>query len=146
MIRGVSIVPVKCNVDDRGFLYQIYQITDNVFPDLKRIYVVGNFGQGTVRGFHKHLEESKCFFVANGTVKFVLVDDTQPKPEINTIVLSSKNPTILVVSPNIYHGWVSLEENTLLIGMSNKTLDESLKDDFRIDPYTYGDIWAVKDR
>lgn len=146
MIKGVKVIPIKCHTDDRGFLYQIYQITEDLFPELKRIYIVGNFDRGVIRGFHKHSEEWKYYFVASGTAKFVLVDDTSPKVVIDAIVLSSKNPAILIVPPKIHHGWVSLEQNTLLIGMSNKTLDESLKDDFRTDPYTFGDVWTVKGR
>lgn len=135
---------VTCHVDDRGFLYQIYGNYEGKFPSVKRIYIVGNFGKGTVRGFHKHMEEWKCYFVSNGAAKFVIVDE---RKDISTYILSSKNPTILIVPPGYFHGWVSLEENTMLIGISNKNLDESLKDDVRIDPFTFGkEIWDVLGR
>lgn len=138
-----KLVPTKSHVDDRGFLYQIFQSTDNLFPEIKRIYIVGNFDKAVVRGFHKHLEEWKYFFVAAGSAKFVLVDENN---KINNYVLSSKKPHVLVVPPKIYHGWVSLEDNTLLIAISDKTLEESEKDDYRKDPYTFGNVWSVKGR
>jgi len=136
-------IPLECHVDDRGFLYQIYG-NYNGFPQAKRIYVVGNFGSGTIRGFHAHKEEWKCYFVAQGAAKFVLVDESN---KIKTYILSSKAPSVLLVPPKFSHGWVSLENNTLLIGLSNKSLEESLRDDVRTDPYKYGkDVWEVKPR
>lgn len=133
---------INCHVDDRGFLYQIYG--NYKFPPLKRIYIVGNFGRGVIRGFHKHETEWKCYFVVTGSAKFVAVSEDK---NISTYTLSSKNPSILIVPPGYFHGWISLEENTILIGMSNKSLEESLKDDVRIDPFTFGkEVWEVKPR
>ena len=53
---------------------------------------------------------------------------------------------MLAVPPEHYNGWVSLEDDTVLIGLSDKTLDETLKDDYRIDPFTFGDVWSAKAR
>jgi hypothetical protein len=42
---------------------------------------------------------------------------------------------------------VLLEDNTILIGLSNKSLEESLSDDIRIDPFAFGkEIWETKPR
>ena len=111
---------------------------------MKRIYVVGNFDKATIRGYHMHKNEWKCYFVATGSAKFVLVDENK---KVSTYVLSSKNPSVLLVPPKCYHGWKSLENNTLLIGLSDKSLEEALKDDFRMDPFTFGkDVWEVRSR
>jgi dTDP-4-dehydrorhamnose 3,5-epimerase-like enzyme len=143
MVKPEQVAAI-CHVDDRGFLYQIYGNYGDKFPIVKRIYVVGNFTKGTIRGFHKHDKEWKGYFVTNGSAKIVMVDE---KKEVSTCVLSPKNPTVLIVPPKYYHGWISLEEETTLIGISNKTLEESLEDDIRIDPFTYGkEIWEVKAR
>jgi len=137
-------VAISCHVDDRGFLYQIYGNYEDKFPSVKRIYIVGSFSKGTIRGFHKHNEEWKGYFTSNGSAKFVVVDENK---KMSTYTLSSKNPAVLIVPPKYFHGWMSLEENTMLIGMSNKSLEESLEDDVRIDPFTYGkEVWDVKAR
>lgn len=135
---------VSCHIDDRGFLYQIFGNFEGKFPELKRVYVVGNFSKGTIRGFHKHEEEWKCYFAVSGSAKFVVIDEDK---NIFTYTLSPKKPSILIVPPRFFHGWVSLEENTILIGMSNKGLEQSLKDDVRINPFTFGKkVWEVKPR
>jgi len=62
MIEGVRVISVPTFVDDRGYVNQIIQASDDVFPKLERLYLVGNFGKGVIRGLHKHNEEWKCFF------------------------------------------------------------------------------------
>jgi len=137
-------IKIECHVDDRGFLYQIYGNYLNKFPPVRRVYVVGNFSKGIIRGFHKHLEEWKCYFAISGSAKFVVINEGK---KILTYVLCSRSPSILIVPPTYAHGWISLEDNTVLIGFSNKTLEESLRDDVRIDPFTFGrDVWEVKPR
>lgn len=141
---AVEQLEIKCHVDDRGFLYQIYGSYSNKFPEVKRIYIVGNFNKEVIRGFHKHMDEWKCYFVTTGSAKFILVDGDK---NISTYILTSRNPSILIVPPKYFHGWKPLEDNTLLVGLSNKSLEEALKDDIRIDPFTFGkDIWKVKSR
>ena len=143
-MKAAEQLAVTCHVDDRGFLYQIYGGYTDKFPDVKRIYVVGNFGKGTIRGFHKHEEEWKGYFVLMGSAKFVVVDEDK---KVSTHVLSSKNTSVLLVPPKHFHGWISLEEKTMLVGISNKSLEESLRDDSRIDPFAYGrEMWDVKAR
>ena len=135
-------VDIACHVDDRGFLYQLYR--DNNFPDVKRVYVVGNFSRGVIRGLHRHNEEWKAYFLVSGTAKFIAADTTG---NVTTYILSTSKPSILIVPPNYSHGWISLTDNTILIGLSNKTLEESLNDDFREDPFKYGkDVWETKPR
>jgi dTDP-4-dehydrorhamnose 3,5-epimerase-like enzyme len=134
---------------------ELIKLDFNADLDIKRAYVVGNFSKGTIRGFHGHMKEHKWFFVARGSVKFVVVkhkvdegvkNSEELKNKLQTFILSDKNPSILAVPPGCYNGWVSLEDGTLLIGMSDSTLAETLKDDYRADPYVFGDVWSVKAR
>jgi len=106
---------------------------------------VGNHSRGVIRGFHKHRGEFKFFFVVSGSAKFVVESD-QGK-HMDTFVLSPKRPSLLVVPPGHFHGWVSLADDTTIVGMSNYTLAESEKDDTRKDPFVYGEeIWKTKPR
>jgi dTDP-4-dehydrorhamnose 3,5-epimerase-like enzyme len=123
--------------------------------DVKRVYVVGNFSKGTIRGFHGHMKEWKHFFVIKGCAKFIVIphkvneglkNQELLKSRMKTFVLSDKRPCIFSVPPEHYNGWVSLEEGTILMGISNKTLEESINDDYRLDPFTFGDVWGVKAR
>jgi dTDP-4-dehydrorhamnose 3,5-epimerase-like enzyme len=138
------LIPIACHVDDRGFLYQIFGDYVGEFPDVRRIYVVGNFARGVIRGYHMHKQETKGYFVVSGSAKFVAVKDDERK---HTFVLTHRNPSVLLVPPQNYHGWVSLEDNTVLIGLSDRTLEQSVSDDYRTDPMKFGgDVWKVEPR
>jgi dTDP-4-dehydrorhamnose 3,5-epimerase-like enzyme len=148
LIEGVRNNPVKSFIDDRGFLSQILPEGDESFQ-IKRIYSTGNFSRGVIRGFHKHKREKKAFFVPTGSAKFVAVDDRNDSTtfkEINTFVLSTLNPSVLTVPTGVYTGWMSLEDGTVVIGISSEKFDKDNPDDERLDPYDYGDVWKVKDR
>jgi len=148
VIEGIANNPVKSFLDDRGFLSQILPEGDQTF-EIKRLYSTGNFSKGTIRGFHKHKHEKKAFFVPSGAAKFVAVDDRKESPtykKINTFVLSALNPSVLIIPVGVYSGWMSLADNTVVIGISSKPFDEKNPDDERMDPYSFGDVWKVKDR
>ncbi len=148
MIEGVKNNPVKSFIDDRGFLSQILPEGDQSF-EIKRIYSTGNFAKGTIRGFHKHKKEKKVFFVPSGAAKFVLVDDRKDSStykEIDTFILSKLNPSVLVIPTGVYSGWMSLEDQTIVLGISSEPFDKENPDDERVDPNSFGDVWKVKDR
>ena len=148
MIQGLQCNKVESFIDDRGFLSQILPEGDESF-NIKRIYSTGNFSKGTIRGFHKHSREKKAFFVTSGVAKFVAVDDRKESPtykQINTFVLSQLNPSVLVVPTGIYTGWMSLDDKTVIIGISTEPFDKNNPDDERLDPFTYGNVWEIKNR
>ena len=148
MIEGIKNNPVKSFIDDRGFLSQILPEGDEHFQ-IKRIYSTGNFSKGVIRGFHKHKKEKKAFFVTSGAAKFVAVDDRKESPthkEINTFILSTLNPTVLTIPTGVYTGWISLKDETVVLGISSEPFDKDNPDDERIDPFAFGDVWKVKDR
>lgn len=148
MIQGLECNNVESFIDDRGFLSQILPEGDKSF-NIKRIYSTGNFSKGTIRGFHKHSREKKAFFVTSGAAKFVAVDDRKESPtykQINTFVLSQLNPSVLIVPTGIYTGWMSLDDKTVIIGISSESFNKNNPDDERLDPFTYGDVWEVKNR
>jgi len=148
LIEGVKNRRVESFIDDRGFLSQILPEGDESFT-IKRIYSTGNFSKGTIRGFHKHKKEKKGFFVTSGSAKFVVVDDRKDSPtykEINTFILSTLNPSVLTVPVGVYTGWMSLQNDTVILGISSEPFDKENPDDERLDPFAFEDVWKVKDR
>lgn len=148
MIEGVKNTRIESFIDDRGFLSQILPEGDESFT-IKRIYSTGNFSKGTIRGFHKHKKEKKGFFVTSGSAKFVVVDDRKDSAtykEINTFILSTLNPSVLTVPVGVYTGWMSLQNDTVILGISSEPFDKENPDDERLDPFAFEDVWKVKDR
>jgi len=135
--------------DDRGtfvpFLNEANALPDWEGLAIKRLYYVYNYGSGVVRGFHFHQKEWKYFIVVSGAAKFVALSPDKPE-EIFTFISSARMPNLIVIPPGFANGWVSLEDNTVLVCGSTASFEESIADDKRMDPYKWGDVWEVKGR
>ncbi len=132
--------------DDRGFLVPL---TNKLLPEnIRRVYVVGNFSKGTIRGFHYHFKEIKMFYIIKGSAKFVAINPENPDEKYE-FVITERKPKVVVIPPKYANGWVSLADNTLLVSMSSRTIDEIREDndDIRYDAFKWGkEIWEVKAR
>ena len=151
MKKSISPYSYTINVssDDRGvFVPMLNLVSDPKLPknlSLKRVYYVYNYGRGVIRGFHLHKKEWKFFTVASGAAKFVALNPKNPKV-VFTFTSSSRSPQLIVIPPGYANGWVSLEDNTILLCGSTSSLQESLRDDARLDPLAWGNVWEVKPR
>jgi dTDP-4-dehydrorhamnose 3,5-epimerase-like enzyme len=149
-------IPIKLAIDDRGCLWQLFDIKGSEIsfdgteyiniPPIKRIYKVENFSKDIIRGMHFHKKEWKFFIVIMGSAKFVISPTQTINEKTQVFVLSDRRPEVLIVPPGYYNGWKALEEKTILLGMSNFSLEESLKDDFRIPPDNFSTLFEVKNR
>jgi dTDP-4-dehydrorhamnose 3,5-epimerase len=153
-IEGVQLVPLSTHVDDRGYLIEIAQRKGEPAPHaviskFGQVYLVGNPARGTVRAFHKHQVLWDYFFISHGSAKFALVDDRTDSlscSEMNTFVISDRKPGLLVVPPGVYHGWMSLEDDTQMISTASEVYNAEKPDEVRIPPDSFGDVWSVKGR
>jgi len=143
------IKDVSVSSDDRGtfvpFLKNANGLEEKDGLQIKRIYYVYNYGKSIVRGFHYHQQEWKYFIIVSGAAKFVAIDPNNPEEKF-TFISSARKPNLIVIPPGYANGWVSLEDNTVLVCGSTSSFEESIKDDQRFDPYKWGDVWSVKGR
>jgi len=154
MIEGVSLIPLICRADDRGYLIEVVRKTEtgeaySVCHKFGQVYLVGNFSKGTVRAFHKHKQLWDWFFISHGSAKFILVDDREKShsyKEMGSFVLCSRNPSLLVVPPGVYHGWMSLEDDSQMISIASEVYNQNKPDEERIPPDSFGDVWSIKGR
>ena len=152
MIKDVQLLPLRVNTDDRGYLTVIASTGREDAPNIpviREVYLVGDLGKGTIRAFHKHKTLWDYFFISHGSAKFVLIDDRSDSPtkgEKNIFVLTERNPSLLLVPPGVYHGWMSLQDDTQMISVANEPYNPKNPDETRIPPDSFGDIWAVKGR
>ncbi len=126
-INGVELVELKVNEDDRGYLYEIIHVNDKFLSQFGQVYLVGDPSRNTIRAFHKHQELFDYFCIVHGSAKFVLKDDRKDSAtfqSMDTFILSDRNPRLLVVPPGIYHGWMSLEDDTIMISTAQPSLQQ----------------------
>lgn len=147
IIKDVEIVPLISRLDDRGYLVEIVHNSDKFFQKFGQVYLVGDFVRNTVRAFHKHQKLWDYFFISHGSAKFALVDDRVKSPtykKIMTVVISDKNPTLLVVPPGVYHGWMSLEDDTQMLSTASEIYNRENPDETRVPYDSFGYDWKIK--
>ena len=158
-IKEPTLLKIQSISDDRGLLRPI---TDDIDHDLfHRCYIVENYGRGVIRGLHYHKEEMKIFTIVSGAGKFITLklpeeiadrnydeeikELINKKPEVvQQWVLSSRHHGVLIIPAFFANGWISLEDHTILISLSNLRYEKAKDDDIRIDPDVIGkDKWEV---
>ena len=103
---------------------------------IKRFYVIKNDNTNTIRAWQGHRLETKYFYCIAGsfTIHLVLIDDWM-NPSYDLPVfnyeLNEETSEILVVPPGYANGIKSVKKNSQLLVYSDKTLEESGKDDYR---------------
>jgi len=55
-----------------------------------------------------------------------------------------KIPNLLVIPPGIFHGWMSLEDDTQLISTANDMHKSDNPDRIIIPQDSFGDVWSMK--
>lgn len=144
-IDELEIVPLQIHFDDRGYLFEIIHNYD--MPKFGQVYIVGDPVRGTVRAFHKHEVLWDYFCIIKGSAKFIFVDDrneNQTYQKQETVILSEKSPEMIIVPPGVYHGWMSLEDETIMVSTASEVYNKENPDEIRISPDSFGDIWTVK--
>jgi dTDP-4-dehydrorhamnose 3,5-epimerase len=148
-IEWAALIPLLTHVDDRGYLLEVVRNDDSHFLKFGQVYFVGNFVRGVIRGFHKHLLQWDWFFIGHGSAKFVLVDDRSDSATVghmNVLVTSARNPSLIAVPPGVFHGWMSLEDDTQLVGITSEVYRREDPDEHRIPPDAFGGVWSIEGR
>ena len=151
MIDGVELVAITTHADDRGYLAEIYR-TDTPYHQrfggsINQVYIVEDPIRGTIRAFHRHRWLWDFFFIGRGSAKFSLHDGREGSAtygETNTIVLGDKRRQLLIVPRVVYHGWMALEDDTLLISVASHTYNRGDPDEERVPYDSFGYDWSVK--
>ncbi len=63
-----------------------------------------------------------------------------------TFVIGARNPSLIVVPPGVYHGWMSLEDDTQMISTASEVYNRQNPDEVRVAPDSFGYVWEVKGR
>lgn len=154
MIKDVQVIELLVNEDDRGSLTVLARSIEDHRPNgvihqFGEVYLVADPVRGTIRAFHKHAKLWDYFCIVAGSAKFILKDDrpnSETYGEMTTIVTSGRVPRLIVVPPGVFHGWMSLEDHTLMVSVGSHLYNREQPDEVRISPDSFGDVWAVKGR
>lgn len=144
-IAGVFLVDLEAHVDSRGFLYEAIHASDHFVPQIRQVYVVGSPRSDTIRAFHAHEWLHDWFHIAQGSALFCLVDGRADGESYRTTVrlaLNYRYPQLLVVPPGVFHGWMSLEPDTLMVSIASEEYDRANLDERRVPPDHFNDLFG----
>ena len=125
-------------IDDRGEL-KFVDGFDFASAGIRRFYHTENHYRGIIRAWHGHKLEAKYIYVVRGTALFGVVD-MEDTSKVEQVVLSARDPKILYIPPGKYNGFMSLEEDTIVIYYSTLVFEDAIKDDYR-EPWNKWNIW-----
>lgn len=146
-IQGVEVVSLDVHLDDRGYLFEVLHATDPFVKKFGQVYIVGDMVRGTIRAFHKHQELWDYFHIVHGSAKFAFHDDRKESPTYQktaTVVLSDRAPKLIVVPPGVYHGWMSLEDDTIMVSIGSEVYHRENPDEERVPYDSFGYDWAIQ--
>ncbi len=128
-MKLVKVVDLQVHTDDRGHLFEVLHNYDLKNGKFGQVYIVHNPVRDTVRAFHKHNELWDYFCIIKGSAKFVFAKDGT----IEEITVSEKCPKLIIVPPKVYHGWKSLEDNTILLSIGSELYNRENPDEERVE-------------
>lgn len=128
--------------DARG---QISSLNHFHFEGVKRMYVLHHPDTAVIRGWNGHQFERKWFYCMKGAfeVRLVEVDNwTAPSPTLTAAChhLTSAQSQLLCVPAGYANRIQALTPDSILMVLSDKTLEESAADSYRFD----ASLWATE--
>jgi dTDP-4-dehydrorhamnose 3,5-epimerase len=98
---------------------------------LVQVHITTTF-PGRVRAWGLHQQSTDRLFVVAGLVKIVVFDGRNGSPthgKINEFTVSEKNPGLLVIPPNLYHGWKNIgTTEAIIINMPSRAYNYEAPD------------------
>lgn len=140
-IPGTLLIDLEINQDSRGALYEVLHKSDIPTDiDLQQVYIVSDPIRGTIRAFHRHEKLWDFFHIVRGSAIFCL----EQVGVVRKIILSERKPQLLVVPPSVYHGWMSLEDNTILVSIGSEEYDQDNPDEERVKWDSFDDLFIER--
>jgi len=139
MIRGVKTVKLKLVPDERGWLMEILRCDWDVFQKFGQVYVTAAY-PNVAKAWHMHKKQTDHIACIKGMIKLVLYDgrkDSPTRSEINEFFVGEKNPAMVIVPKEVWHGFKAIgTEAALVINVPTELYNYKKPDEERLPPDT----------
>jgi dTDP-4-dehydrorhamnose 3,5-epimerase len=138
MIEGVKIKNLKVISDERGWLAEILRCDDEIFEKFGQVYVAAAYTD-VVKAWHMHKKQTDNLACIKGGAKLVLYDGrngSKTKGEINEFTIGEKNPLLVKVPPEVWHGFKAIGETAVIVNAPTALYNYKNPDEHRLPPGT----------
>lgn len=135
-IPDVILIKPTIFYDPRGFFLETYKLSDFAVAGIKKAFVQDNLScskKGVLRGLHYQINpyaQGKLVKVFKGSILDVAVDIRKGSPYYGkwvSEILSEENQFMLWVPEGFAHGFLSLEDDTLVLYKNTNEYKPSLE-------------------
>src|SRR6266536_3803876 len=126
-IEGLSFRPVRPVPHEDGTVAEVARASwSEVDLPIVQVHVTTT-QPGRIRAWGLHRHSTDRLFVVSGLVSIVVYDGRRASPTagaLNEFKVSERNPGLLVISPNLYHGWKNIgTTEAFIINMPSSQYD-----------------------
>lgn len=117
MIEGIKIIKRNIISDDRGKILHMLRNDDKDFNKFGEIYFSYVY-PGKIKAWHLHKRMTLNYAAVFGKIKLVLYDNrinSKTKGEVQEIFLSNDNHNLVIIPPNIWNGFTTVDNNTSIL-------------------------------
>ncbi len=111
LIDGVQYRPCRPVPHEDGHVTEVARANwDILSSPIVQVHITTTL-PGRVRAWGLHQTVSDRLFVVSGLIKFAIFDGRKNSPtfgKLDLLTISEKNPGLLVIPPNLYHGWKNI--------------------------------------
>lgn len=149
LIEGVIVKNLKPILDERGYLQECFRSDWPMFKKFGQAYITVAF-PNVVKAWHSHKIQTDNMVCINGNAKLVLYDnrkDSSTYKMINEIFFGEKNPLLISIPPNIWHGFKAIGSKKItVLNIPTELYNYDEPDEYRL-PYNTDKItydWKMK--
>ena len=139
MIEGVVVKQLRMISDERGWLMEILRSDWDTFERFGQVYVTTAY-PNIVKAWHMHKKQTDHLVCVKGMVKIALCDGrkySKTKDEINEFIAGERNPILVKIPPEVWHGFKTIGEETAFVAnVPTELYDYKNPDEHRLPPDT----------
>jgi dTDP-4-dehydrorhamnose 3,5-epimerase len=117
-IDGVQFRPTRPVPHEDGHVTEVARASwEQLVAPIVQVHITTTLA-GRVRAWGLHQLGTDRLFVVCGLVKIVVFDGRTNSPtagRINEFTVSERNPGLLIIPPNLYHGWKNIGTSEAII-------------------------------
>ncbi len=139
MIEGVTIIPLRTILDERGMVRHMLKKTDPHFKQFGEIYFSVIF-PNAIKAWHVHRKMELNYAVVSGNIKLVLYDareNSKTKGEIQEIFMGEDNYVLVTVPPHVVNGFKAIGNEKAIVA-NCATIPHDPDEIERFDPFDKG--------